>query len=114
MRFEVSYPPSVNNLYYNAGRGRRKTAGAKKWSTDCGWRYKAAGGRLLEGKVSVLINLYPPDDGRTRDVDNPIKVTLDSLKGVAWKDDSQVIAVAAIRFPAQSKVGRAEVKIWGV
>lgn len=36
-------------------------------------------------------------DQRRRDLDNLIKSILDGLNGVAWKDDSQVIAIAAAK-----------------
>lgn len=112
----LPYPPSVNKIWAPrvGGFGFKKTGFAKKWAKDAGWAYKLAGGRLHTGPVTVIINLHPKDDGHRRDVDNPIKITLDALNGVAWKDDSQIVALAIVKFPAEpgDRVGRAELKIW--
>jgi len=112
INFTLPYPPTVNKIWRPTGKGLVKTAAARKWQTDAGWAYKAAGGRRLDGPLMVLVNLSPPNDGRKRDVDNGLKALLDSLNGVAWGDDYQVVAVAAVRFPPLDAAGSAEVKIW--
>jgi|SRR5271156_4451649 len=44
----------------------------------------------LESTISMEVYLHPPDN-RKRDIDNPIKVLLDSLvRGGLLKDDSQI------------------------
>ena len=69
---------------------------------------KTCGLRPLLGDVEVTANFY----FRNRvlpDVDNLLKGLLDSLNGIAWKDDRQVVAVHAERL--QSEDERTEVMI---
>lgn len=49
----------------------------------------------LTGAVAVDMTVYRPQ--RRGDLDNSIKVTLDSLKGIAFEDDNQVVAIHAFR-----------------
>jgi hypothetical protein len=46
------------------------------------------------------------------DVDNLLKPVLDSLKGVAWMDDTQVCEVLCRRLPARNQLLR--IKIWQI
>jgi len=111
--FTLPYPPSLNRIYRSkVNGGVRKTASAKKWAVDAGWAYKASGGIRLTGPVTIMVNLFQPADGQKRDVDNALKILLDAMNGVAWIDDSQVVAIGAVKFPPRDRLGSAEVKIW--
>jgi Holliday junction resolvase RusA-like endonuclease len=61
------------------------------------WTFKETypGHEPLEGRVSVLIMMV--SDRTATDLDNVVKIALDALNGVAWKDDSQVIHIEAHR-----------------
>jgi len=48
-----------------------------------------------EGEVHVDLTVYRPK--RIGDLDNSIKVLLDSLKGIAFEDDKQVTSIYAER-----------------
>lgn len=92
------------------------SAEAKSYKAQVGWIAKAAGVRApLSGRVAVSIQLYPAmpkdakarmrklgdcwDDGvRALDIDNTIKVTVDSLNGVVFVDDRQVWRITAERM----------------
>lgn len=63
-------------------------------------RARALNGRpsgwALDGRYAVVVH-YWPHDKRRRDVDNVAKTLMDSLNGVAWRDDSQVDDLRIIR-----------------
>ena len=83
-------PPSTNNLYVNArGRGRILSKAGREYKQAV--RVLALGARLplLRGDVVLTMTVYFPNR-RRRDLDNTLKVCLDSLSGVAYADDSQV------------------------
>ena len=79
------------------------------------WEYKQAGGKLLNRNVFISINAFYKipksitkkkremiEKGIVRptkkpDIDNVIKVVLDALNGVAFRDDTQVISVNAMK-----------------
>lgn len=73
------FPPSINHYYGNGRNGMRfiKPAGVEYRAAviDYVHRYKL---KAPEGRLSVGIQLYPPDK-RRRDVDNSAKAALDAL-----------------------------------
>ncbi|HEV7297963.1 MAG TPA: RusA family crossover junction endodeoxyribonuclease [Tepidisphaeraceae bacterium] len=94
----LPYPPSTNNLYATV-RGRRVlTADGRQFKAQAAAMARAAGLRPIpKGQdVTVSIDVYRPR--RAGDLDNALKSTLDSLKGVAWDDDAQVSVIHARRF----------------
>jgi Holliday junction resolvase RusA-like endonuclease len=50
----------------------------------------------LKGEVSVQLAVYRPQ--RRGDLDNTLKVVLDSLRGIAYVDDSQIVQILARRY----------------
>lgn len=90
----------------------KDTVQYEKLVRDC---YKEQDGRYLEGAVRALIIAYykiPKSYSKKRvqairdglgkptkkpDADNIAKVILDSLNGVAYKDDSQIIELIVIK-----------------
>jgi crossover junction endodeoxyribonuclease RusA len=113
----LPYPISANRYWRT--RVMRNKAGqyvvntyvspeAKAFKQEVGWLLRKAGiGHPLQGRIRVDLQLYPhcPKDWRTRmrkdpiwwadtvgriDLDNAMKVLLDSLKAVAIVDDDQV------------------------
>lgn len=77
--------------------------------------YKEQSGKYLEGPIKANIIAYykiPKSYTKTKrlackqniilptkkpDIDNCIKVILDSLNGIAYKDDSQIVEVIAVK-----------------
>lgn len=93
--FTLPYPPSTNNLFATV-RGRRvKTAAARQYAAVASATALAAGVRPIAGLVTVNLDVYRPR--KAGDLDNTLKSTLDSLKGIAWADDSQVKRIVAER-----------------
>lgn len=97
----LPYPVSANR-YWRHNRGRvmrseaaeayRRTVAAAAW---------VAGWRVLDGPVAVRLVLRPRATqsgaaSRVRlDLDNCLKVVLDALNGVAYRDDGQIVHLVA-------------------
>lgn len=92
-------PPSVNNLYINAGRKRVRSPRYRAWQDDAGWRLKAARLEPIKGPVSVVVERYVPDK-RRRDADNLNKPVLDLLVayGVIEADDNRIVRSITSRW----------------
>ena len=89
IRFELSWPPSVNRYYRHVGPRVLISREGRKFRMMCVSRL---GGRFkkLEGNVKLIGEFYPPD-ARRRDLDNVLKCTLDSLVHAGlMEDDSQI------------------------
>ena len=90
MEFELPYPPSVNHYYRHVGprvlisrEGRRY----REWVIAI---VRSKSHITLTRDVNLTVELYPPDR-RRRDVDNCLKVILDSLQHAGvMVNDSQV------------------------
>lgn len=110
MTFTLPYPPSTNNLYGTGTNGRRflKSEGKAFKATSAAMAL-AAGVRPIAGDVSVTVDVYRP--AKRGDLDNTLKSLLDSLKGVAWADDSQVTQILARRHDTDRHNPRAVVTI---
>jgi Holliday junction resolvase RusA-like endonuclease len=93
----VTYPPSANHSHYSSGALKKHVS---DWRRTAAWAYKAAGGKLLEGPVSIEVDLYKPATKTPYDVDNALRNLLNALKGVAYHDDDQVyLLVVAKMWP---------------
>ncbi len=103
--FDLTYPPSVNDYWRSQivrGRGGRLIPSV--YPGPKAKEYRALVQRLalvngwgapLAGDVAVWLDIYRPR--RIGDLDNPIKVVLDALKGRAFIDDGQVAQIVALR-----------------
>lgn len=118
----IPYPVSANRYWRSfVPRGHKRAIvvlsdEAKAFKSEVGWIAKAAGIRApFDGRVAMTIKLYPglPQDAAKRmrklgdgwddrvrsiDLDNALKVLIDSLKGIAYDDDKQVWRIAAERM----------------
>lgn len=94
----LPYPPSANAYWRSfviAGRVRVVVSNeAKKYKGEVA-RTLAGCGRIA-GPVALSVRFYRPR--RIGDLDNLLKVLLDSLKGYAFEDDKQVVEISALRF----------------
>jgi len=87
-----------------------KSDEARNYQTQAGWCAKAAGVELFDGNVALELHLYRPQ--KRGDLDNRIKVLLDSLQGVCFDNDSQVVELHAFLNDDKHNP-RVEVTIWG-
>ncbi len=92
----LPYPPSTNHLYASV-RGRKVLSReGRAYKQHAAAVAINAGLRPMDGPVVVSLSVYRPR--RAGDLDNTLKALLDSLKGVAWHDDSQVVGIRADRY----------------
>jgi len=76
-----------------------------------GWAYREAAGaaaRPLAGQVQIGM-LFCVGTRRRKDLDNMVKLVMDALNRLAWRDDSQVVSIVAIK--RQEKPARTEVMV---
>ena len=106
----LPWPPSANRYWRHFGNRvlvSREALNYKKQICLLGLFWKR---RCLTGRLSVLIQAFPPDK-RVRDLDNLLKVTLDSLQSANFfENDSQIDKITLERME-QRKGGQLLVTI---
>lgn len=109
--FTLPMPPSAN-VYWRVFNGRPVVSPEAREYKHKAWGYaKEAGAECLEGDVALELRVFR---ARKRgDVDNRIKVLLDSMIGVLYDDDDQVTELHVYRDD-DKKDPRVEVKAWEV
>lgn len=110
LKVTLPYPPSVNRyLRFAPGGYAYTTKEAKQYKQGAKLRALTQGMRpIQEGEVALLITVFRPR--KTGDLDNHLKVLLDSLNGVAYKDDKQVAEIFISRFEDKENP-RVEVRV---
>lgn len=95
MTFTLPFPPSANRYWrmYNGRMVVSAEATAYKMQVMAATRETHA--RMFTGNVSVTVRVYRPQ--KRGDLDNSIKILIDSLRGIAYADDSQIVALHAYR-----------------
>lgn len=113
MKLVLPYPPTAN-LYWRVFRGRPvKSEAARKYQQGVRLRWLTSRrngdpSTALTGPVLLTVAVFRPS--RRGDLDNTLKVLIDSLKGIAFVDDSQVVELHARRFEDKANP-RAEVTV---
>lgn len=107
-RIVLPYPPSANR-YWRSVRGRvLVSAEARAYKQRVAWLCLSQRVRPQSGALSVSVSVFRPR--RIGDLDNTLKVLLDSLRGIAFEDDDQVVELHALRLDDKSNP-RAEVTV---
>ena len=89
-------PPTANHYYVNTGRGGRALSpGARAYKAAAEMAIYHAHLVRYAGPVAVTLHVYR--ERKAGDLDNRVKLTLDSLNGHAWGDDAQVVELHAYR-----------------
>jgi crossover junction endodeoxyribonuclease RusA len=82
------------------GKGRTYTpAQTEAAEVEVGWRTKLqlpSGYEVDDEHEFVLDARFELGNKRRRDVDNLVKLVMDALNEIVWKDDSQVVEVHAV------------------
>ena len=80
----------------------------REYEERVAWEARAAGVTMIDGPVALRLWLY--SKGRRRaDIDNAAKSVMDGLNGVAYRDDSQVVALHVYAMTGEPE--RVEVEI---
>lgn len=99
MKIEIDrLPPSVNHMYGRSKVGSTYlTKDAKKFKEELGWIAKTKKKDYGTNDIKVDI-VFKIKDHRRRDIDNLLKATFDSLKGIIFDDDCQIIRATATKM----------------
>lgn len=106
MKFMVKIQAmSMNHAYPSNRNGRRflSNEGAA-YKGEIIWAAKEAmRGADLMGRTKVTLEFFF-NNKRRRDLDNCIKLLLDSMTGIVYKDDSDIQEIHAYRFYGQPAI----------
>ncbi len=86
--------PSVNHYWKGSGRHRYISPEGRAFKQQVARQAKYNNFQLLDGDVEVTIDWFKKGQQRG-DLDNILKVILDSLNGVSYQDDKQVKSIIA-------------------
>ncbi|MDE2105743.1 MAG: RusA family crossover junction endodeoxyribonuclease [Patescibacteria group bacterium] len=101
---------NVNHLYVRTRSGVYLSDAAQAWRDEAILRVRQSGQTLPAGELVFGLWIYPPD-GRRRDVDGLIKLTMDAVFAAFGDDDSRVACVSSMRMPRE-RPGKLTVRVW--
>lgn len=105
-RFTLPVPPSVNHYLKRTRYGVTLTDKAREFKDIVRYTVK---GMKLEGNVRMEVKYYRPR--RAGDIDGPLKLVQDSLQGILYENDKQIIELHVYRFDDKENP-RIEVTVW--
>lgn len=97
VRYELPFPPSVNNLFATVGRKRVRSDRYRAWAKQAGEFITMQGRKHVQGHVSMHVALVRPDR-RTRDLSNTLKALEDLLVDMAVIDDDSLIQRISVQW----------------
>ena len=104
----VPYPPQLNHCKAVV-RGRLVTSAiARQYRQEVGWLAKSKRLLLMAGPLSLTFKFFRPR--KAGDLDSLLKVLIDSLTGIVYTDDSQIVEIHAYRYDDKA-APRAEIII---
>lgn len=92
-RATLPYPPTANKYWRNVNGRMVKSKEAREYQQ--GVQSELIGIEPLTGDLKVWLTFYRPR--KRGDLDNLIKIVLDSLEGAAYNNDSQIAVIEAKR-----------------
>ena len=93
--FTLPYPPSANRYWRNYGGRMVVSKEANDYKMIVRIETSDLPTRAVTGKVALHILVYRPR--KAGDLDNTLKILIDSLRSIAYVDDSQIVAIHAYR-----------------
>lgn len=111
----LPWPPSVNHLYGNNGRGGRylKSAGVQ-FKAHVAGLVADAGYQTIMGPVMLYVVAFMPDR-RKRDLDNTLKILCDSLtEAGVYEDDSLIDMLLIERHKERIKGGMLKILVMAI
>lgn len=99
IRYELPFPPSVNNLFVNSpnGKGRFPSQQYKAWRKEASEMILAQGRRQMRGMVNLSIGIVKPNR-RKRDISNLIKAVEDVLVEMGVIEDDSYVQKLSIQW----------------
>lgn len=105
----LPFPPSANRYWRNYRGQMVKSAEARDYQSRAYFRARAEDVEIINGSVALELHLYRPQ--KRGDLDNRLKVLIDSLQGVCYENDSQVVEIHAF-LNDDKRNPRVEVTVW--
>ena len=102
IRYSLPYPPSVNNLFVNAGKRRVTSEPYQRWQGAAQGAILEQGRKRIHGPVSLSVALVRPDK-RRRDLSNTLKAVEDVLVSMAVIDDDSLIQRISVQWVASGE-----------
>lgn len=109
LKFTLPYPPSVNHYLAHSGHRVFRTTKANDYREIVGWILHDMEIDPLEGELTIELNVYRPR--KSGDLDNILKVILDSLQGYVYENDKQIAKIVAVRYDDKHNP-RVEIKVY--
>ena len=111
IKFELDYPPSVNNYWQRNRNGSVRVSSEGK-SYKHMVKMRLNGRKQLTGRLKGVFVVNVPDRWR-RDLDNVLKALLDSMQGHVFLDDEQSDEITVKRGEIV-KGGRVDVELYEI
>ncbi len=99
---------SQNQVYKinKGGKGIRMTDEGKAYKESVGWTAKDA---MIRQKITkfdkpMVEIVFKWHDNQPHDIDNPLKLTIDALKGICFEDDRQITDLIVKKREGQESV----------
>lgn len=108
MKITLPYPPSLNRLYRAVGNRVLISKDGRNYKNEVQKQVLFQKTSKLTGEIAIEIKVYRPQ--KRGDLDNTLKALIDSLQGICYENDSQIIEIKAYRFDDKQNP-RAEVSI---
>lgn len=96
MRLSLPYPPSVNRIWRVFRNRIIKAKAGREYAKLVQLEARQQDAVPLDGPVSVSVVAYRPR--KVGDLDNTFKAAFDSLAGICWHNDSQIVEIHALRL----------------
>lgn len=111
----LPWPPAVNNLFFNAGKGRVRSSRYQAWASEALTAVREQQPKPIVGSFHVRILLDRPDR-RKRDLDGLLKAPLDLLVTAGVIEDDSLAQSIAIQWSdaAPAKPGAIRVCVEGI
>ncbi len=87
----LPYPPSANRYWRVGKNGRPYATQQAKNYKQLVWVQMFGQDPIIDKPVYVIVDVYRPI--KRGDLDNSLKILLDSIQGFAYKDDKQIKSI---------------------
>lgn len=93
IRFEVEGKPTAFVRTTRRSQHEPRAIAYRAYRERVGWTARQAGAEIIEGPI--WLSVHAMVTARRWDLDNLVKGIADSLNGVCWKDDKQIVKIDA-------------------